>query len=103
MGSNLAGKIVAVTFDGTPATLLYISATQINLQVPEALDASKTLASLVVTADGVSSNAVTVALALAPAHRSSTAVCSTRTMARTLPSPEPTPWASCRSSRPGSP
>jgi len=63
MGSNLAGKVVTVTFDGTPATLLYNSATQINLQVPASLSPSKTSASLVVTVDGVSSSAVTVALA----------------------------------------
>jgi uncharacterized protein (TIGR03437 family) len=63
MGSNLAGASVSVTFDGAPATLLYTSATQINLQVPASLDASKTSASLVVTVDGVSSNAFAVALA----------------------------------------
>jgi uncharacterized protein (TIGR03437 family) len=63
MGTNLAGKIVAVTFDGTPATLLYTSATQINLQVPPSLDPSKTSASMVVTVDGVSATAVAVALA----------------------------------------
>jgi uncharacterized protein (TIGR03437 family) len=63
MGSNLAGKSVAVTFDGTPATLLYTSAAQINLQVPASLDPSKTSASMVVTVDSVSSTAVTVALA----------------------------------------
>ena len=37
MGSHLSGKSVAVTFDGTPATLLYTGDTQINLQVPAAL------------------------------------------------------------------
>ena len=63
MGTNLAGKIVAVTFDGTPATLLYTSATQINLQVPATLDAAKTSSSMVVTVDGVASTPVTVALA----------------------------------------
>jgi uncharacterized protein (TIGR03437 family) len=62
-GTNMAGNQVAVTFDGTSATLLYTSATQINLQVPPSLDPSKTSASLVVTVDGVSSNAVMVALA----------------------------------------
>ena len=37
MGSHLAGKIVAVTFDGIAGTLIYTSDTQINLQVPAAL------------------------------------------------------------------
>jgi uncharacterized protein (TIGR03437 family) len=63
MGSNLAGKVVTVTFDGTPATLLYNSATQINLQVPASLSSSKTSSSMVVTVDGASSSPVTVALA----------------------------------------
>jgi uncharacterized protein (TIGR03437 family) len=63
MGSNLAGTNVGVTFDGTAATLLYTSATQINLQVPASLDPSKTSASLVVTVNGVGSTPVTVALA----------------------------------------
>jgi uncharacterized protein (TIGR03437 family) len=63
LGSNLAGKSVAVAFNGTPATLLYTSATQINLQVPAGLDPSLTAASLVVTVDGAASKPVTVALA----------------------------------------
>jgi len=54
LGSNLAGKNVAVTFDGNPATLLYSSATQINLQVPAAV-ASETTSTMVVTVDGASS------------------------------------------------
>src|ERR1039457_2306280 len=58
MGSHLSGKSVAVTFDGTPATLIYSSDTQINLQVPSSLG-SKTSASLVVTVDGVSSTPLT--------------------------------------------
>jgi uncharacterized protein (TIGR03437 family) len=62
MGSHLAGKNVAVTFDGNPATLLYTSETQINLQVPAQV-AGKTSASLVVTVDGVSSTPVTVVIA----------------------------------------
>jgi uncharacterized protein (TIGR03437 family) len=62
MGSHLAGKSVAVTFDGSPATLLYSSDTQINLQVPAALG-SKTSANLVVTVDGVSSAPFPVTLA----------------------------------------
>ncbi len=62
MGTHLSGKIVAVTFDGVPATLLYTSDTQINLQVPATLGA-KPSAILIVTVDGVSSAAVTVPLA----------------------------------------
>jgi uncharacterized protein (TIGR03437 family) len=60
IGSHLAGKSVAVTFDGSSANLLYTSDTQINLQVPDL--GSKTSASLVVTADGVKSDPVTVML-----------------------------------------
>ena len=60
-GSNLAGKAVAVTFDGNPAQLLYNSASQINLQVPMALG-SKSTAALVVTVDGSSSTPAAVAL-----------------------------------------
>jgi len=66
-GSNLAGDSVAVTFDGLPATLLFTSAEQINLQVPAELG-SKTEAQMVVTVDGRSSAPKTVALAaVAPA------------------------------------
>jgi uncharacterized protein (TIGR03437 family) len=54
LGSNLAGANVAVTFDGNPATLLYSSATQINLQVPAEV-ASETASTMVVTVDGASS------------------------------------------------
>jgi uncharacterized protein (TIGR03437 family) len=54
LGSNLAGKNVAVTFDGNPATLLYSGATQINLQVPATV-ASETSSTMVVTVDGASS------------------------------------------------
>jgi uncharacterized protein (TIGR03437 family) len=61
-GANLSGKLVSVTFDSSPATLLYVGATQINLQVPASLG-SKTSASLVVTVDGSSSAPQTVALA----------------------------------------
>jgi len=61
IGSNLAGKNVAVTFDGLPASLLYSSASQINLQVPAGLG-SKTSATMVVTVDGLSGAPVTVAL-----------------------------------------
>ena len=62
MGSHLSGKSVAVTFDGTPATLIYSGDTQINLQVPSSLG-SKTSASLVVTVDGVSSTPLAIPLA----------------------------------------
>ena len=62
MGSNLNGKAVSVTFDSLAAPVLYNSATQINLQVPEGL-ASKSSASLVVTVDGSSSAPQTVMLA----------------------------------------
>jgi uncharacterized protein (TIGR03437 family) len=54
LGSNLAGKNVAVTFDGNPAALLYSSATQINLQVPATV-AAETSSTMVVTVDGASS------------------------------------------------
>jgi uncharacterized protein (TIGR03437 family) len=64
MGSHLSGKIVAVTFDGTAATLLYSGDTQINLQVPAGLG-SKSSASLIVTVDGVSSTPLAVPLAVA--------------------------------------
>jgi uncharacterized protein (TIGR03437 family) len=64
MGSHLSGKIVAVTFDGIPATLIYMSDTQINLQVPFALG-SRDSTSLVVTVDGVSSTPQTIPLAVA--------------------------------------
>ena len=64
MGSHLSGKSVVVTFDGTPAALIYASDTQINLQVPASL-VSKTSASLMVTADGVSSTPLIIPLATA--------------------------------------
>jgi uncharacterized protein (TIGR03437 family) len=51
LGSNLAGKSVAVTFDGNPAMLLYTGASQINLQVPSTV-ASEATSSMVVTVDG---------------------------------------------------
>jgi uncharacterized protein (TIGR03437 family) len=62
LGSNLAGTNVSVTFDGTPASLLYTGATQINLQVPATL-VGKTSSSMVVTVDGNSSTPDTVSLA----------------------------------------
>jgi uncharacterized protein (TIGR03437 family) len=62
MGSNLSGKSVSAAFNGAAATLLYTSATQINLQVPAGLGSANT-ATLVVTVDGASSAPVTVQLA----------------------------------------
>jgi uncharacterized protein (TIGR03437 family) len=61
MGSHLAGKNVSVAFDGNPASLLYTSDNQINLQVPDL--GSKTSANLVVTVDGISSTGLIVPLA----------------------------------------
>jgi len=62
MGTHLKGGNVSVTFDGAPATLLYNSDTQINLQVPLSV-ASKTSANMIVTVDGTSSAPQQVALA----------------------------------------
>jgi len=64
MGSHLSGKSVAVTFDGTPGTVIYSGDTQINLQVPASLG-TKNATSLVVTVDGVSSTPQTIPLAAA--------------------------------------
>jgi uncharacterized protein (TIGR03437 family) len=64
MGTHLSGKSVAVTFDGTPATLFYTAETQINLLVPATLGA-KASASLIVTVDGESSTPTTVPVAAA--------------------------------------
>jgi uncharacterized protein (TIGR03437 family) len=67
LGLNLAGQNVSVTFDGSPASLLYTSATQINLQVPVAV-AGSTSAYLAVTVNGQASAPQNVALAVvAPA------------------------------------
>jgi uncharacterized protein (TIGR03437 family) len=63
LGSNLAGKVVTVTFDGVPANLVYTSAGQINLQVPAGIAASQTSSTMVVTVDGNSSAPQQVALA----------------------------------------
>ena len=62
MGSNFAGHNVSVTFDGTPATLVYTDAQQINLQVPPALSANAS-ANVVVSVDGNNSPAKVVQLA----------------------------------------
>ena len=66
-GSNMAGQNVSVTFNGTPANLLYTGAQQINLRVPMAL-AGQTSAQMTVAVDGVNSSPFTVPLiATAPA------------------------------------
>jgi uncharacterized protein (TIGR03437 family) len=62
MGTNLAGKNVAITLDGLNADLLYTSANQINLVVPAGLR-GKNSATMVATVDGVSSAPQTVILA----------------------------------------
>ncbi len=61
-GSRLAGASVSVTFDGSAARLLFVSAGQINLLVPPDLS-GRSAAELVVTVDGVSSAPARVALA----------------------------------------
>jgi uncharacterized protein (TIGR03437 family) len=63
-GSNFGGKTVTVTFDGEAATLLYTSASQINLIVPADV-AAKSTTQLVVTVDGVPSSAQTLQVASA--------------------------------------
>jgi uncharacterized protein (TIGR03437 family) len=62
MGQNLAGKSLAVTFDGNPADVLYSGPSQINLRVPASL-AGKNTAALVVTVDGASTSPQVVPLA----------------------------------------
>jgi uncharacterized protein (TIGR03437 family) len=67
MGLNMSGSNIGVTFDGSPAKLLYTSSTLINLQVPGVV-AGKTSSQVVVTVDGQSSAPQTAALAVvAPA------------------------------------
>jgi uncharacterized protein (TIGR03437 family) len=63
-GTGLTGSNVGVTFDGSPAKLLYTSSTQINLQVPSEI-AGKTSAQAIMMVDGKSSAPQTVALAVA--------------------------------------
>jgi len=60
-GARLAGDSVSVTFNGIAATLLYNSATQINLEVPPAL-LDLSMAQMIVTVDGLSSQPQTVRL-----------------------------------------
>lgn len=64
MGTNFAANGLQVTFDGTPATVLFSNATQINLQVPAAL-AGKLTAQLIVSVAGNAAPPVTVNLAFA--------------------------------------
>jgi uncharacterized protein (TIGR03437 family) len=64
MGSHFSGRTLQVTFDGTPASILYSSDQQINLQVPAAV-AGKQTSNLVVTVDGNAGPATVVHLATA--------------------------------------
>ncbi|MBC7925345.1 MAG: hypothetical protein H7039_06770 [Bryobacteraceae bacterium] len=57
-GENLAGNNVQVTFDGRPAAVLFSSATQINFRVPA--DIGSNTSQVVVSVNGVSSDALTV-------------------------------------------
>ena len=61
MGTGLSGSNVAVTFNGTAGTVLYDSATQINVQLPAGLGSGNS-ASMVVTVGSASSAPVTVAI-----------------------------------------
>ena len=62
MGADLAGKNVAVSFDGLAAKILFDNGTQINLVVPAGLG-SKASSQLVVVVDGASSVTQPVVLA----------------------------------------
>lgn len=62
MGTQFTGNAVQVTFDGSPATVLYSNGTQINLQVPAAV-AGKKSSSMVVSVDGYASAPAMVSLA----------------------------------------
>ena len=63
-GSGFAGEQVSVTFDGAPASFLYKSATQINLQVPVSV-AGEVSSQMVVMVDGHSSAPQAVPMAAA--------------------------------------
>lgn len=65
MGSQFSGQTVSVTFNGTPAQVLFSNATQINLLAPASLG-SATTAQVVVTIDGVASAPFTVSLGASP-------------------------------------
>lgn len=62
MGTLFDGTGLTVTFDGTPAQILFSNATQINLLVPAALQ-GKTTSQMVVSANGIPSTPQTVTLA----------------------------------------
>jgi len=61
MGTGLAGSNVVVTFNGTAGTVLYDSATQINVQLPASLGSGNS-ATMAVTVGSASSTPVTVAI-----------------------------------------
>lgn len=61
-GSRFSGGTLQVTFDGTPAPVLFSNDTQINLLVPAAL-AGKTTAELRVSKDGNASAPISAAIA----------------------------------------
>jgi uncharacterized protein (TIGR03437 family) len=64
-GMNLLGtSTTTVAFNGVPATIVYKSATQINVIAPTSL--TNTRATVVVTADGIASNNFNVTLANFP-------------------------------------
>lgn len=66
MGSAFTGKLIAVTFDGQPGTILFSNDTQINVLVPAGLTSNQS--KIIVTVDGVSSSPKTVDVAaFAPA------------------------------------
>jgi uncharacterized protein (TIGR03437 family) len=62
MGTLFSATGLSVTFDGTPAQILFSNTTQINLLVPEALQ-GKTTSQVVVSVNGVASAPQTVSLA----------------------------------------
>ena len=61
-GLDLAGQNVSVTFGGIPATIVFVSSSQMDLIVPASL--STALADVIVTVDGKTSNRFTVTTAL---------------------------------------
>lgn len=62
MGTLFSATGLSVTFDGTPAQILFSNSTQINLLVPAALQ-GKTTSQMIVSANGLSSAPQTVVLA----------------------------------------
>jgi uncharacterized protein (TIGR03437 family) len=61
-GLNMSGSNLSVTFNGLSATIVYSSATQINLIVPASLSGQQA-ASVIVSAGGLTSNSFRVNLA----------------------------------------